>query len=462
MNQKMASRLRKSTTEQGILFDECRKDPRGPVPPKLTALRFRLGQKAKQEPKFRFYSLYGHLQRMDVLETAFATVADKDGSETPGVDGITIDQIVGAEGGAAAFLEEIREELRTKRYCPQPVKRVYIPKANGKMRPLGIPTIRDRVVQTAVLLILEPIFEADFLDCSHGFRPGRSAQDAVEEVQANLRLGFQEVYDADLQGYFDSIPQDKLMKGLEMRIADNAMLHLLRLFLRAPMQEGKGPPKRSDRGTPQGGVISPLLANSFLHWFDRAFHSEEGPATWAKARLVRYADDFVVMAKYIDYQIIEYIEEKIEGRLGLVLNREKTKVLQMNDKKASLDFLGYTFRYSHSHRQLGGAPYWRFEASKKAQQRARDNLHELTASRHCWRPVKEVISRINAMLQGWFAYFSRGNPSKARWSLVRFAEQRLVRHLKRRSQCPYQPPKGVSFYHHIHDIGLMTAGKTRG
>ncbi len=144
MNQEKASRLKISTTEQGILFDEARKDPRGPVPPKLTALRFRLGQKAKQEPKFRFYSLYGHLQRMDVLETAFATVADKDGSETPGVDGITIDQIVGAEGGAAAFLSAIQEELRAKRYCPQPVKRVYIPKANGKLRPLGIPTIRDR------------------------------------------------------------------------------------------------------------------------------------------------------------------------------------------------------------------------------------------------------------------------------------------------------------------------------
>ena len=168
------------------------------------------------------------------------------------------------------------------------------------------------------------------------------------------------------------------------------------------------------------------------------------------------------MAKYIDHRIIGYIEEKIEGRLGLVLNREKTKVLRMDDKKASLDFLGYTFRYSRSHRYGGGTPYWRLEASKKAQQRARDNLHELTASRHCWRPVKDVISRVNAMLQGWLAYFNRGHPTKARWNLVRFAEERMVRHLRRRSQRPYQPPKGVSFYQHIHDLGLITAGQTRG
>lgn len=453
----MASRLRTSTTEQGYLFDEARKDPRGTVPPKLTALRFKLGQKAKQEPKFRFYALYGHLQRMDVLATAFATVADSDGSKTPGVDGITIDQIVGAEGGATAFLEGIREELRTKRYRPQPVKRVYIPKANGKQRPLGIPTIRDRVVQTAVLLILEPIFEKDFMDCSYGFRPGRSAHDALEEVQANLRMGYKAVYDADLQGYFDSIPHDKLMKGLETRIADRAMLHLLRLFLRAPIQEGKGPPTRSKSGTPQGGVISPLLANSFLHWFDRAFLSPDGPATWAKAKLVRYADDFVVMARFIDSRITTFIEEKIEGRLGLVINREKTKVVQMQDKGASLEFLGYTHYWSRSHRKGGGPGYLRIEASKKAQQRARDKLRELTSARQCWKPVKEVITEMNAMLRGWFSYFSKGHPAKARRNLVRFAEERTVRHLKRRSQRPYRPPEGVNFYRHVHDLGLISA-----
>jgi RNA-directed DNA polymerase len=311
-------------------------------------------------------------------------------------------------------------------------------------------------------LLLEPIFDADFLDCSYGFRPNRSAHGAIEEVQANLRAGYTEVYDADLQGYFDSIPHDKLMKGLETRLADGSMLRLIRLFLRAPIKEGKGPPTRPTSGTPQGGVASPLLANSFLHWFDRSFFSKSGPATWARARLVRYADDFVVMAKFIDHRIIGFIEEKIERRLGLVINREKTRVVQMTDEGATLDFLGYTFRLSRSHQRGGGRRYWRAEASSKAQLRARDKLREHTSARYCWMPIKEVVDRTNAFLRGWLAYFSKGNPANARWNLVRFAEQRLIRHLRRRSQRPYRPPEGVSFFQHVHDLGLIASGVARG
>lgn len=441
---------------------ERRDSPEKGLPPKLAALRIKLGQKAKQEPGFRFYALYGHLLRVDVLETALAMVCSGKGRNTPGVDGVTADQVVNAEGGTGPWLAQLREELRAKSYRPQPVKRVYIPKANGKMRPLGIPTIRDRVVQRAVVLILEPIFEADFLDCSHGFRPGRSAHDAVREVQENLREGFVEVYDADLKGYFDSIPHDKLMKGLEQRISDGAILKLIRLILRAPIRDGREPPKRPTSGTPQGGVISPLLANSFLHWFDRAFHGKGGPGTWAKARLVRYADDFVVMARYIDGRIAGYIEDTIEGRLGLTINRDKTKILRVKSEDVVLDFLGYSYRWSRSQRDGGGPRYWRLEASKKAQQAIRDKVRDLTGPKTCFVPVAELVQQVNRVMSGWLNYYQLGHPLKARWNLVRFAESRIVRHLGRRSQRPYKPPKGVSLYQHVHDLGLIPVGTKRG
>lgn len=427
---------------------------------KLSLLRHKLSEKAKAEPKFRFYALYDRIYRRDVLWAAWEKVRVNGGSG--GVDGLSIEAIEKVSGGAERLVQELHQELVTKTYKPRAVRRVYIDKPDGRKRPLGIPTVRDRVVQTACLLILEPIFEADFEDCSYGFRPGRNAHQALEEIRGHLKAGYQAVYDADLKSYFDSIPHERLLACVRMRVVDRSVLRLIGMWLKAPVVEletargggGGAIGKRNRKGTPQGGVISPLLSNLYLHWFDKVFYRPTGPAHWANAKLVRYADDFVVLARYQGEKLSGWIESKLEGWMGLEINRDKTRVIELEQQGETLDFLGYTFRYN---RDLKGRRqrYLNVTISKQALKRERQELREMISKQRCFVPLPAMIEDLNGHLTGWANYFSYGYPRQGFRQINSYVRERLTQHVRRRSQRPFRPPPGVSYYEHFGRMGLV-------
>jgi RNA-directed DNA polymerase len=430
-----------------------------PTLSKVEKLQQALHAKAKQSPGFRFYALYDKIYRADVLWVAHRRCLINGGA--PGVDGQTFEDIKAY--GEKRWLDELAEELRTKNYQPQPVRRVYIPKPDGKQRPLGIPTIKDRVVQTAALLVLEPIFEADLEPEQYAYRPSRSALNAVEEVKTLLWSNYQEVVDADLSGYFDSIPHAELMTSVARRVSDKQVLHLIKMWLTMPVEETdeRGRTHRTTqnkdtkRGSPQGAPISPLLANLYMRRFVLGW-KKLGHAQRLKARIVNYADDFVICCCGTADEALAAMRDMMQ-KLKLTVNEQKTHVCRFPE--GQFDFLGYTFERLYSPRT--GNAYLGMQPSRKKVSRICEEITELTLRNTCMWDVYELVGRLNRRLAGWGNYFRIGTVHKAYRRVDYHARQRLRRWLCAKHKHPGGGYTSFPDQYLVQELGLIQLAQRR-
>jgi RNA-directed DNA polymerase len=424
-----------------------------PTLPTVQKLQEALHAKAKGDPKFRFYALYDKVYREDVLSLALRRCRNNGGK--PGIDGQTFEDI--AKYGEKQWLGELAEELRTKTYQPQAVRRVYIPKPDGKQRPLGIPTIKDRVVQTALWIVLEPIFEADLQPEQFAYRVERSALDAVQAVHGLLNTGYTEVVDADLSGYFDSIPHAELMQCVARRVSDKAVLHLIKLWLVAPVEEkdARGQVHRTTRnkdearGSPQGAPISPLLANLYMRRFVLGWKTL-GHEQNLQARIVNYADDFVICCRRTGEKAQTAMRSMME-RLKLTVNETKTKLCRVPAE--TFDFLGYTFGRCYSPKT--GRAYLGTRPAKSRIRKLCDSISDLTSRRKTLLDAEDVVDRLNRKLRGWANYFRLGPVSKAYRAVDSHVTNRLRQWLCAKHKTP---GRGTSRYpdeYLYHELGLV-------
>ncbi len=419
------------------------------TPENIRELQRKLYRKAKQEKEYRFYLLYDKVYRMDILSQAYRLIRANKG--VSGIDEVTFESIEEMEGGEQRYLASIADELKNKIYKAMPVRRVYIPKADGSKRPLGIPTVKDRVVQMAVKIVIEPIFEADFQENSYGFRPKRDAHQAMNDVSLQLRSGKTQVIDADISKYFDTIPHDKLLNLVAKRIVDKNILKLIKMWLKAPVVEednGKKKYKGNDKGTPQGGVISPLLANIYLDVLDTIWKLKKVQERLG-ARLIRYADDFVVLCENNTERVLSGIRAVLNS-LELKLNEEKTKVAEV--RQQDITFLGFSIGVKKSIRT--GSEFPLIRPSKKALKHIKAEIKSLTDRTNLALPTEVVIRKLNEVVRGWVGYFRYGSCSRDMAKLKRYLEERVQTYLRHKHR-----KKGRGFmvypYHYLYErLGL--------